>query len=188
MIVEARFGPYGGMYVPETLVAPLREIEQGFVKYSVDEAFQDELHDLLTNYAGRPTPLYRPRRLSEAVGRTVFLKREDLLHGGAHKTNNTVGQALLAQRLGKKRLIAETGAGQHGVATAMAGALLGLPVEVYMGAVDVERQSPNVDRMKLFGPDCGFNLKIRNGDVYLNEPVLDGGQRQSERRRQHARV
>lgn len=151
MILQARYGPYGGRFVPETLIAPLVEIERGFEDAMHDPAFLAELDALLTHYAGRPTPLYLARRISESLGRKLYLKREDLLHGGAHKTNNTLGQALLARRLDKSRIIAETGAGQHGVATAMAGALLGIPVEVYMGAVDVERQQPNVQRMKLFG-------------------------------------
>ena len=151
MIASTRYGEYGGMYVPETLVAPLHEIEAGFLDARADEDFLGEFHGLLKNYAGRPTPLYLAQNLSERCGRRIYLKREDLLHGGAHKTNNTVGQGLLARRLGKSRIIAETGAGQHGVATAMIGAMLGIPVEVYMGAVDVERQQQNVQRMELFG-------------------------------------
>ena len=151
MKLETRFGKFGGMYIPETLVAPLGEIEAGFADACRDARFNEELSDLLRNYAGRETPLYFARNLSEQVGRRVYLKREDLLHGGAHKTNNTIGQGVLARRLGKRRIIAETGAGQHGVATAMAGALLKIPVEIYMGEVDIERQRPNVQRMELFG-------------------------------------
>jgi tryptophan synthase beta chain len=132
-------------------VAPLAEIEEAFLELRDDPGFRAELDELLRTYAGRPTPLYHARNLSARVHRDVFLKREDLLHGGAHKTNNTVGQGLLARRLGKARIIAETGAGQHGVATAMVGALLGLAVEIYMGRTDIERQQPNVRRMELFG-------------------------------------
>ena len=132
--VERRYGPYGGRYVPETLVPAL-----------------DELEALLRDYVGRPAPLYGAARLSEAVGRQVYLKREDLLHTGAHKINNALGQALLAKRMGKTRIIAETGAGQHGVATATACALLGLECIVYMGTEDMRRQQPNVQRMGLLG-------------------------------------
>ena len=142
---------YGGAYVPETLVGPLKEIEEAFNHYAQDKKFQQELKSLLKNFAGRPTALTYAKRLSEKTKRHIYLKREDLLHGGAHKTNNTLGQGLLAQYMGKTRLIAETGAGQHGVATSMVGALLGLPVTVYMGAKDVERQALNVERMQLFG-------------------------------------
>ena len=142
MKLQARFGEFGGMYVPETLIAPLREIEAGFLDACQDARFKEEVDDLLSNYAGRMTPLYLAKNLSQQVDRKIYLKREDLLHGGAHKTNNTIGQGLLAKRLRKRRIIAETGAGQHGVATAMAGALLDIPVEVYMGQVDIERQKP----------------------------------------------
>ncbi|MCB9506337.1 MAG: tryptophan synthase subunit beta [Myxococcales bacterium] len=151
MIGDGRFGPYGGFYVSELLVPALEEMESAWLAASGDPEYRRELDRLLSDYAGRPTPLYRSPALSDATGAEVFLKREDLLHGGAHKTNNTIGQALLARRMGKRRLIAETGAGQHGVATAMAGALLGLDVEIFMGAKDVERQAPNVARMRLFG-------------------------------------
>lgn len=146
-----RFGPYGGMFVSELLVPALEELSAAWTAARSDASFGEELRVLLRDYAGRPTPLYRSPALSDAMGCRVYLKREDLLHGGAHKTNNTLGQALLARRMGKRRLIAETGAGQHGVATAMAGALLGLEVDVFMGAKDVERQHPNVTRMHLFG-------------------------------------
>lgn len=145
------FGSFGGVYVPELLVPALEEVESAFLEASQDADFLKEYHHLLKHYAGRPTPLYEAKNLSQRYGARVFLKREDLLHGGAHKTNNAIGQALLAKRMGKTRIIAETGAGQHGVATAMAGALLGIPTEIYMGAVDMERQQPNVFRMKLLG-------------------------------------
>ena len=145
------FGDYGGVYVAEPLMAAVEELEDQFLKYSVDNEFLSDLEHLFSHYAGRPTPLYHARNLSEKYGAKIFLKREDLLHGGAHKTNNAIGQALLAKRMGKTRLIAETGAGQHGVATAMAGALLNIKTEIFMGEVDVERQRPNVERMKLLG-------------------------------------
>jgi tryptophan synthase beta chain len=147
------FGQFGGIYVSELLMPALEELETAFLKFSQDEAFLAEFRNLLAHYAGRPTPLYEAKNLSKAWGGRIFLKREDLLHGGAHKTNNAVGQALLAKAMGKTRLIAETGAGQHGVATAMAGALFGLKTEIYMGAVDMERQMPNVQRMRLLGAE-----------------------------------
>src|SRR5271154_5804306 len=146
------FGPYGGRYVPEVLMAPLEELEQAYQEARLDPAFQTELKDLLANYAGRPTPLYHAKRLSEHLGGAkIYLKREDLLHTGAHKINNCLGQALLAKRMGKKRIIAETGAGQHGVATATVSALLGMECVVYMGTEDTRRQKPNVQRMELLG-------------------------------------
>jgi tryptophan synthase beta chain len=147
-----RFGAYGGRYVPETLMAALEELEDAYARIAASDAFQRELGDLLRHYAGRPTPLYLARRTSEALaGARVYLKREDLAHTGAHKINNVLGQCLLARHMGKRRIIAETGAGQHGVATATACALLGLECEVYMGEEDVERQAPNVFRMELLG-------------------------------------
>ena len=149
--VEHRFGPYGGQYVPETLMPALAELEAAWVEAMADPAFTGRLRQLLRDYAGRPTPLYLAERLSEAVGRTVYLKREDLLHTGAHKINNALGQALLAKRMGKRRVIAETGAGQHGVATATACALLDLECVVFMGTEDMRRQQPNVQRMRLLG-------------------------------------
>jgi tryptophan synthase beta chain len=149
--VEQRFGPYGGRYVPETLIPALDELERAWLEARADPAFTAEFHGLLRDYVGRPTPLYRARRLSQAAGRPVYLKREDLLHTGAHKINNALGQALLARRMGKQRVIAETGAGQHGVATATACALLGLECVVYMGTEDMRRQKPNVERMGLLG-------------------------------------
>jgi tryptophan synthase beta chain len=149
-----RFGVYGGRYVPETLVAALDELEREYNLAKADPAFQAELADLLKNYAGRPTPLYYAKRLTEQLGGAkIYLKREDLLHTGAHKINNALGQGLLAKRMGKKRIIAETGAGQHGVATATVCALLGLECVVYMGDVDMARQELNVLRMRLLGAE-----------------------------------
>jgi tryptophan synthase beta chain len=146
------FGPYGGRYVPETLMAALEALEAGYEAARQDPAFQDEVNYTLRQYVGRPTPLYLARRLSERLrGPRIYLKREDLCHTGAHKINNTVGQILLARRMGKRRVIAETGAGQHGVATATVAALLGLECEVYMGTEDMRRQALNVVRMRLLG-------------------------------------
>jgi tryptophan synthase beta chain len=146
------YGAYGGRFVPETLVAPVEELERAYFAARSDEAFARELEDLLRNYVGRATPLYEAKRLSASLGGPrIFLKREDLAHTGAHKINNALGQALLAKRMGKTRIIAETGAGQHGVATATVCALLGLSCDVYMGAEDMERQSLNVFRMQLLG-------------------------------------
>jgi tryptophan synthase beta chain len=150
--VAGKFGKYGGKYIPETLVPAIIELETAYQKYRKDEGFQRQLSYLLTKYAGRPTPLYFAKNLTEYIGGgKIFLKREDLLHGGAHKINNTLGQGLLAKRMGKKRVIAETGAGQHGVGTAIASAVIGLDAEIYMGAKDVERQKSNVFRMQLLG-------------------------------------
>jgi tryptophan synthase beta chain len=149
---HGRYGPYGGRFVPETLVSALDELERVYVECRDDPAFQDELGALLRDYAGRPTPLtYAARLTAELGGAKVYFKREDLAHTGAHKINNTIGQALLAKRMGKPRVIAETGAGQHGVATATAAALLGLECEVYMGTEDMRRQALNVFRMRLLG-------------------------------------
>ncbi len=148
---SGRYGPYGGRYVAETLMPALDELTNAYAAAQADPAFQRELDSLLRDYAGRETPLYLASRLSEASGARVWLKREDLCHTGAHKVNNTIGQVLLAKRMGKRRIIAETGAGQHGVATATACALMGLPCEVYMGEQDVHRQAPNVRRMELLG-------------------------------------
>jgi tryptophan synthase beta chain len=146
------FGPYGGRYVPEVLMAPIEELETAYLEARQDPAFQAELAGLLHSYAGRPTPLYFAKRLTEALGGArIWLKREDLLHTGAHKINNSLGQALLARRMGKKRIIAETGAGQHGVATATVCALFGLECVVYMGEEDMRRQRLNVFRMRLLG-------------------------------------
>ena len=149
---EGRFGPFGGRYVPEILVPALSELEAAYNDAQKDLKFQGELRRIFSDYGGRPTPLYYAERLTKwAGGARIYLKREDLLHGGAHKLNNAMGQALLAKRMGKRRLIAETGSGQHGVATAMAGAALGLKTEIYMGAVDMERQRMNVLRMEVLG-------------------------------------
>ena len=152
--IPGRFGPYGGRFVPETLIAALDELTEVYAAASADPAFWDELDALWRDYVGRPTPLYRARRLGEAAGGVrVYLKREDLNHTGAHKINNTLGQVLLARRMGKQRIIAETGAGQHGVATATVCALFGLPCVVYMGEEDVRRQALNVYRMRLLGAE-----------------------------------
>ena len=163
-----RFGRFGGMYVSELLVPALSELERCWLELREDPDFLQELGALLHHYAGRPTPLYRSPALSEHVGTSVWLKREDLLHGGAHKTNNTLGQGLLAQRMQKVELIAETGAGQHGVATAMIGALLGLKVKIFMGAKDVARQAPNVARMKLFGAEV---ISVSSGSKSLKDAI-----------------
>jgi tryptophan synthase beta chain len=149
--IEHRFGPYGGQYVPETLMPALAELESAWADARDDPRFQDDLGSLLRDYVGRPSPLYLARRLSEAAGHPIYLKREDLNHTGAHKINNAIGQALLALRMGKRRIIAETGAGQHGVAAATACALLDLECVVYMGTEDMRRQKPNVERMGLLG-------------------------------------
>ncbi len=149
--LEHRFGPYGGQFVPETLMPALAELEQAWREARADPEYHAQLSLLLRDFAGRPTPLYHARRLSERVGRTVYLKREDLNHTGSHKLNNALGQVLLAQRMGKRRIIAETGAGQHGVATATVCALLDLECVVYMGVEDTRRQRPNVQRMELLG-------------------------------------
>ena len=151
MNTKSYFGKFGGQYVPETAMFALNELESEYLKAKADPTFQEELNDLLKNYVGRPTPLYHAKNLSAHYGQQIYLKREDLNHTGAHKINNALGQVLLAKRMGKKKVIAETGAGQHGVATATAAALLGLDCEVYMGAVDMQRQQLNVFRMELLG-------------------------------------
>jgi tryptophan synthase beta chain len=148
-----RFGQFGGRFIPETLVPACEELEEAFVAAWADPGFRAELQLLLTEYAGRPSPLTRCHRLSDHLGCQVLLKREDLNHTGSHKINNVLGQALLARRMGKTRLVAETGAGQHGVATATAAALFGLECTVYMGEVDIARQALNVFRMKLLGAE-----------------------------------
>src|SRR5579862_6164750 len=164
-----RFGVYGGRYVPETLMAALLELENEYQKVKADAAFQAELAALLKDYAGRPTPLYFAEHLSKDLGGAkIYLKREDLLHTGAHKINNALGQALLAKRMGKKRIIAETGAGQHGVATATVCALLGLECVVYMGDVDMARQELNVIRMRLLGAEV---VAVEAGARTLKEAV-----------------
>ena len=153
MLLNPYFGQYGGQFVPELLLPALDQLERAYVDAKDDPAFRTELDRLLTTYAGRPTPLTRLTRLTEGTKTTIYLKREDLLHGGAHKTNQVLGQALLTKRMGKTRVIAETGAGQHGVATALASALFGFKCRIYMGAKDVERQKPNVFRMELMGAE-----------------------------------
>ena len=166
-----RFGVYGGRYVPETLVAALDELEREYDLAKADAAFQAELADLLKNYAGRPTPLYFCKRLTEQLGGAkIYLKREDLLHTGAHKINNALGQGLLAKRMGKKRVIAETGAGQHGVATATVCALLGLECVVYMGDVDMARQELNVLRMRLLGAEV---RGVSSGSKTLKDAISE---------------
>ena len=160
------FGEYGGMYVPQILVPALKQLETAFVEAQDDDDFKAEFTDLLKNYAGRPTALTLTRNLSPNPMVKIYLKREDLLHGGAHKTNQVLGQALLAKRMGKKEIIAETGAGQHGVATALACALLGLKCKVYMGAKDVARQSPNVFRMRLMGAEV---IPVTSGSATLKD-------------------
>lgn len=163
------FGTYGGMFVPETLMAPLQELTKVYEQTKQDPAFQAELDDLLKNYCGRPTPLYYAERWTEQLGGAkIYLKREDLLHTGAHKINNALGQILLAKRIGKTRIIAETGAGQHGVATATVCARFGMECIVYMGAVDMERQALNVARMRLLGAEV---RAVHNGQATLKDAV-----------------
>ncbi len=166
--VPGRFGPYGGRYVPETLIPALDELEQAWAEAREDEQFVARLEDLRRDFIGRPTPLYLAERLSERVGRKVYLKREDLAHTGAHKINNAIGQVLLAKRMGKPRIIAETGAGQHGVATATACALLDVECVVYMGSEDIRRQRPNVERMGLLGAEV---VPVEAGARTLKEAV-----------------
>ena len=164
-----RFGAFGGRYVPETLVEPVEALERAFMEVRDDAGFSQELDGLLKHYVGRPTPLYETRRLAEAYGGArVFLKREDLTHTGAHKINNALGQALLAVRMGKRRIVAETGAGQHGVATATACALLGLECHVYMGAEDMDRQALNVFRMRLLGAEV---IRVNAGSCTLKDAI-----------------
>lgn len=170
MLTSTKFGAFGGVYAPETLLPALEELEKAFIAFEKDAHLQEELQELLADYAGRPTPLYFARNLSKNWGANIYLKREDLLHGGAHKTNNAVGQALIARSMGKTRLIAETGAGQHGVATAMAGALFSMPVRVYMGALDVERQAQNVARMKMMGAEV---CPVKTGGATLKDAIND---------------
>jgi len=172
---RGRFGPYGGRYVPETLVAPLEELERAYSEARADSNFQKELDDLLRNFAGRPTPLQFASRLTEKLaGPRIYLKREDLLHTGAHKINNALGQGLLAVRMGKKRIIAETGAGQHGVATATVAARLGLSCTIYMGTEDMERQRLNVFRMRLLGAEVtGVDSGSRTLKDAINEAMRD---------------
>jgi tryptophan synthase beta chain len=166
---RGRFGKYGGKFIPETLVPAINELELAYSRYKDDPDFLRDLEYYLTTFAGRPTPLYYAKNLTEHVGGSrIFLKREDLLHGGAHKTNNTLGQALLAKRMGKKRIIAETGAGQHGVGTAIACAALKLQCEIYMGAKDTERQKSNVFRMRLLGAKVH---EVNSGSKTLKDAI-----------------
>lgn len=164
------FGQYGGQFVPQTLMPALKELDKAFKAFKKDKTIQAELSDLLRHYVGRPSPLYFSRNLSKQLGHRIYLKREDLNHTGSHKINNTLGQILLARYMGKKRIIAETGAGQHGVATATAAALMGLECVVYMGAVDVARQRPNVERMKLLGATV---IPVETGSQTLKEAVTE---------------
>ena len=166
---DGRFGEFGGKYIPETLAPAIEELEKNYLKIRNDKNFKKELGKLLIDYAGRPTPIYFAKNLTKTIGGAkIYLKREDLLHGGAHKINNTLGQALLAKRMGKKRIIAETGAGQHGVATAMACASLGLKAEIYMGYVDTLRQKQNVFRMELLGAKVH---PVRSGSKTLKDAI-----------------
>ncbi|MDD5459243.1 MAG: tryptophan synthase subunit beta [Phycisphaerae bacterium] len=170
MKYKGRFGQFGGFYVPEVLIPVLEELEEGFYRYYKDKNFIAELNDLYKNYAGRPTPLYLAKRFSEHVGFKIYLKREDLLHGGAHKVNNTLGQGLLAKYMGKTKLIAETGAGQHGLATAMIGALFGMETKIFMGITDIRRQSVNVHKMKLCGAEV---IGVEGGTGTLKDAIND---------------
>ena len=165
---DGKFGTFGGKYVPETLMPVVDELEEKYNEIKEDEEFNKRLSKLLQDYAGRSTPIYFAENLSKKYGGKIYFKREDLLHGGAHKINNSIGQALLAKAMGKKRIIAETGAGQHGVATAMACALLDLKCEIYMGSNDVERQSPNVFRMKLLGAKVH---SVKSGSQTLKDAI-----------------
>src|ERR1700691_5752504 len=173
--VRGRFGPYGGRFVPETLVAPLEELERAYAQACADERFHSELGALLHNFAGRPTPLQFAERLTQHLGGPrIYIKREDLLHTRAHKINNALGQGLLVKRMGKKRVIAETGAGQHGVATATVAAKLGLTCTVYMGTEDMERQRLNVFRMRLLGAEVvGVDYGSRTLKDAINEAMRD---------------
>ena len=166
--MKGHYGSYGGQFVPETLMHPLEELEQAYADARKDPSFENRLDELLHQYSGRPTPLYPAKRLSEAYGRKIYLKREDLNHTGAHKINNCLGQALLAERMGKKRIIAETGAGQHGVATATVCALFGMECDVYMGEEDIRRQELNVFRMKLLGARV---LPVGSGSKTLKDAI-----------------
>ena len=168
MITNGKFGKYGGTFVPELIIPALEEVEGAFLKYKDDEKFVEELEFYLREFAGRPTSLYLAKNLSEKFGCKVYLKREDMLHTGAHKINNTLGQGLLAKYMGKTRLIAETGAGQHGIATAVVGAMLSIPTEVYMGSEDVERQKLNVFRMELSG---GSVIPVETGSKTLKDAI-----------------
>jgi tryptophan synthase beta chain len=168
MLKNGRYGDFGGYYVPEVLMPVMEDIEAAFEKYHDDEAFKKEFAFLLSDYAGRPTPLYFCEAISERVGAKVYLKREDLMHGGAHKLNNTLGQCLLAKYMGHTKLIAETGAGQHGLATATVGAMMGMAVTIFMGEVDIERQLPNVQKMRLLGAKV---ITVKSGSATLKDAI-----------------
>jgi tryptophan synthase beta chain len=172
---HGRFGPYGGSYVPETLFYPLKELEEAYIEAKNDPSFKSELNELLKEFAGRPTELYYARRLTEKIGGArIYLKREDLLHTGAHKINNALGQALLAKRMGKKRIIAETGAGQHGIATASVCARFGFECKIYMGAEDMRRQALNVFKMRLSGAEVhGVEAGSKTLKEAINEAMRD---------------
>lgn len=170
MKLNTKFGKYGGIFVPELLMPALEELEEAYIRYNKDKKFNEELTHLLRTYAGRPTLLYFAKNLSMRLGCKIYLKREDMLHGGAHKTNNALGQALLAKYMGKTRIIAETGAGQHGAAVAMVGAFLGIKTEVYMGTKDIERQKMNVHRMRL----CGAKINpVDLGSCTLKDAISE---------------
>jgi tryptophan synthase beta chain len=168
MITNGKFGKYGGIFVPELIIPALEELEEAFLRYKDDEKFVEELEFYLREFAGRPTSLYHAKNLSKKFGCKVYLKREDMLHTGAHKINNTLGQGILAKYMGKTRLIAETGAGQHGIATAVVGAMLSIPTEVYMGSEDVERQKLNVFRMELSGSNV---IPVETGSKTLKDAI-----------------
>ena len=170
MKYKGRFGDYGGFYVPEVLIPVIEELEEAFYRFYEDQQFTAELTELSKKYSGRPSPLYHAKRFSEHVGFKVYIKREDLLHGGAHKVNNTLGQGLLAKYMGKTKLIAETGAGQHGLATAMIGALFGMETKIFMGVIDIERQSVNVHKMKLCGAEV---IGVEGGTGTLKDAIND---------------
>jgi tryptophan synthase beta chain len=168
MKTDGKFGKYGGTFVPELIIPALEELEEAFLRYKDDDKFKEELEFYLKEFAGRPTSLYLAENLSKKFGCKIYLKREDMLHTGAHKINNTLGQGLLAKYMGKKRLIAETGAGQHGIATAVVGAMLSIPTEVYMGSEDVERQKLNVFRMELSGSKV---IPVETGSKTLKDAI-----------------
>ena len=166
-----KFGEFGGMFAPEILMPALNELSKAFEKYILDESFIKEFNKILKYYSGRPTPLYHAERYSNFIGCKVYLKREDLNHGGAHKINNVMGQALLAKKMGKTKLVAETGAGQHGFATAIAGAYFGMPTKVFMGEIDIKRQAYNVYRMQLLGAEV---IPVKSGSRTLKDAVNEG--------------
>ncbi len=166
-----KFGEFGGMFAPEILMPALNELSEAFEKYILDERFIKEFNQILKYYSGRPTPLYHAERYSDYIGCKVYLKREDLNHGGAHKINNVMGQALLAKKMGKTKLVAETGAGQHGFATAIAGAYFGMPTKVFMGEIDIKRQAYNVYRMQLLGAEV---VPVKLGSRTLKDAVNEG--------------